>query len=294
MIPYGYTHLKVKKVKPLHYPNVAIYFQDCVEGMKERIKTASVQSIITDPPFGIGFSGKSGSYSRIDEKVVEGYVEVPFEEYEEFSYKWLSQAYRVLKQSGTCYVFCPQEHVHHVIQAAERVGFIYKAQLIYVREFPLWRSKGWVISHYNLLLFTKSDDYKFNMIEDYQKNILYEHREQQEGNGFAPTRLCFKTVSKLIRASTDKRDLIVEPFAGSGTVIHAAWLLNRLCVGFELNVNMRDIISSSFTSSDLMSLMVVDNKCPVCGAPIIPYDRRMKDEFHEVVKFKCTECVWRE
>jgi site-specific DNA-methyltransferase (adenine-specific) len=262
--------------------------------MKELVKTASVQSIITDPPFGIGFSGKARFYKRKDERVVQGYVEVPFEEYYDFSVRWLQQAFRVLKQSGTCYVFCSQEHVHRVIQAAEKVGFIYKAQLIYVRDFPLWRNKGWVISHYNLLLFVKSEEYKFNMIESYQKNMLYEERDFQDGDELAPTRLCHKTVSKLIRAATDKGDLIVEPFTGSGTVPYAAWLLNRRCIGFELNKNMESIISSLFTSSDMLSLLVTDNKCPICGADVEPYERTPNGEFHELVKFKCTECVWRE
>jgi site-specific DNA-methyltransferase (adenine-specific) len=242
-------------MKPLKYGDVEIRFEDCIEGMKA-IKSSTVQLVLTDPPYGIGFSGKHRFYNRDDESVIDGYVEVSYEEYEEFSEKWLRQAYRILKSNGACYAFCPQDHISKVIKAAERVGFTMKAQLIYVRPFPLWRNRGWVISHYNILFLVRSEDYKFNMVDNYQKNILYAKAEWQSGEGKFPTRLCKQVVSKLIRTSTDKGDLVVEPFAGSGTVPYCAYTLDRRCIAFELNENTRQIIADNFVKTDITTFFL--------------------------------------
>jgi site-specific DNA-methyltransferase (adenine-specific) len=270
----------------IEYGDIKIHFQDCMEGMKA-IRTASVQLVLTDPPYGIGFSGKHRFYQRKDENVIEGYVEVPYEEYEEFSEKWLTQAFRILKQNGTCYAFCPYDHIHRVIRAAEKVGFIYLSQLIYIRPFPLWRNRGWVLSHYNIIMLVKSEDYVWNMIEDYQRNIFFADRNFETEGESAPTRLDPKVVYKLIKTSSNKGDLIVEPFAGSGTVPYCAYNLDRKCIAFELNENMRAIIESNF-SFDLTKLMN-DNECPECGAPLIS----TRESYGKVI-FRCSECKWRE
>lgn len=270
----------------IEYGDIKIRFQDCIEGMKT-IKTASVQLVLTDPPYGIGFDGKDSNYSRNSENVIDGYVEVPYEEYEEFSERWLTQSYRILKNSGTCYAFCPYDHIHRVIRAAEKVGFTYQCQLIYIRPFPVWRSSNWVISHYNVIMLVKSEDYLWNMVENYQKNILFADRNIETEGESAPTKLDPKIVYKLIRTSSNKGDLIVEPFAGSGTVPYCAYNLDRKCIAFELNENMRSIIESRF-SFDLTNLMAED-KCPECGAFLISLGR-----INGELKYKCSECKWRE
>lgn len=271
----------------IEYGDVQIYFEDCVEGMRSRIRTASAQLVLTDPPFGVGFNGRDSSYSRLTEKVVEGYVEVPFEEYEEFSERWLTQAYRILKQNGTCYTFCPHQHVHRVITAAERVGFEYLNQLLYIRPFPLWMPKGWVVAHYNIIMLVKdSRNYKWNNIESYPQNLFYASRNFDTDNGKAPTKLCKKVVYRLMRASSDKGDLVVEPFAGSGVVPYCAYNLDRKCIGFELNTNMRDIIESNF-SFDLRSNIFDDDVCPECGAELIAVRQA-----YGTINYKCSECKW--
>ena len=51
-----------------------------IKGMKDW-KGVNADLIITDPPFGIQFSGKNGNYHRNSENVVDGYVELSVNEY---------------------------------------------------------------------------------------------------------------------------------------------------------------------------------------------------------------------
>lgn len=59
-----------------------IYNKDCIEGMKG-IPNDTIDLVITDPPFAIEFKAKRGNYNRKQSRVLEGYNEIPKEEYYE-------------------------------------------------------------------------------------------------------------------------------------------------------------------------------------------------------------------
>ena len=68
----------------IEYDNLQVYFEDCVEGMKKRIRTASVQLILTDPPYGIAFMGKKWDKALPDKEAFK-------------------KMYRVLKAGGLAF-----------------------------------------------------------------------------------------------------------------------------------------------------------------------------------------------
>ena len=61
--------------------------QDCIEGAREHLEDNSVDLIITGPPYGIQGDKLDKHYNRNESFVIDGYVEVPQEEYAEFSKK---------------------------------------------------------------------------------------------------------------------------------------------------------------------------------------------------------------
>ena len=81
-----------------------IYNMNCVEGMKH-LPDNSIGLIITDPPFAIDFKAKRSNYHRKASRVLEGYNEIPKEKYYDFTVKWMREVYRILKESGSMYVF---------------------------------------------------------------------------------------------------------------------------------------------------------------------------------------------
>ena len=68
------------------------YNEDCVEGCKKRLADGSADLIITDPPYGIEGHTLHKHYHRKEEFVLDGYIEIPREEYAEFSRRWVEQA----------------------------------------------------------------------------------------------------------------------------------------------------------------------------------------------------------
>lgn len=79
-----------------------IYHMDCREGMK-LVADGSVDLIVTDPPFAIEFGAQRSNYNRTSSRVLEGYNEIPKEEYYEFTRAWMKEAYRTLRESGSMY-----------------------------------------------------------------------------------------------------------------------------------------------------------------------------------------------
>ncbi|MFN0215889.1 MAG: DNA methyltransferase, partial [Saprospiraceae bacterium] len=82
-----------------------IFNEDCITGMARHLPEDSVDLVITDPPFGIDFQAKRGNYNRKGHRVLEGYNEVKGVDYLEFTRAWLTQIKRVLKPSGSLYIF---------------------------------------------------------------------------------------------------------------------------------------------------------------------------------------------
>ncbi|MFA5222499.1 MAG: site-specific DNA-methyltransferase, partial [Methanoregula sp.] len=64
-----------------------------------KIPAGSVDLIITDPPFAIDFKAQRLNYNRKGSNVLEGYQEIPEEEYGQFTRTWMQEASRVLSSS---------------------------------------------------------------------------------------------------------------------------------------------------------------------------------------------------
>ena len=74
-----------------------IYNEDCIQGMHSHIESASIDMVFTDPPYGIEGDKTDIHYARNENFVVSGYVDVPVNEYAQFSQDWITEVARVIK-----------------------------------------------------------------------------------------------------------------------------------------------------------------------------------------------------
>jgi site-specific DNA-methyltransferase (adenine-specific) len=86
---------------------INIVLGDCINELKS-IRSNSVDLIIADPPYNVGkdYGNKSDKQD--------------FDEYLEFSKKWLSECYRILKKEGTIYVFIGFRYISYLYQIMEK------------------------------------------------------------------------------------------------------------------------------------------------------------------------------
>jgi site-specific DNA-methyltransferase (adenine-specific) len=81
-----------------------LYLGDSLSLMRD-LPDGNVDLVITDPPFAIDFRATRNNYHRTGSRVMEGYREIAPEDYLSFTMEWMGQAFRVLRPTGSLYVF---------------------------------------------------------------------------------------------------------------------------------------------------------------------------------------------
>ncbi|MHA1910386.1 MAG: DNA-methyltransferase [Candidatus Kariarchaeaceae archaeon] len=228
--------------------NNLIQFIDCLEGFKN-IEDSSIDLVIADPPFGIGFTGKANDqrfYNRDDSKVIEGYKEVAPEEYFSFSAAWIAEVYRVLKETGSAWITSGWTNLRHVENAIAQTGFFTINHLVWHYAFSPRTSRKFSSSHYDLLFVCKNDRKRFfNLIENYPLDVWIINRVWSPGIEKNGTKLPIELVQKMIDFTSKPGDIILDPFMGNGTTAQAAKGSFRHYLGFEINTKAQKLIENN-------------------------------------------------
>ncbi|MDF1539128.1 MAG: site-specific DNA-methyltransferase [Candidatus Thorarchaeota archaeon] len=253
------------------FPVDVINFEDCMAGMKS-VPDESIDAVIADPPFGISFSGKEALYNRNDSFVIDGYQEVEGD-YEEFTKAWISEIPRILKKSGSAWIFSGWTNLRPVLSAVEDAGLKLVNHIIWKYQFGVFTKKKFVTSHYHLLFLVKNlKQYFFNKIEHYPQDIWEINRTYKKGEKKNGTKLPTELVMRCIDFATKPGDLVLDPFMGNATTAVASKGSYRHFTGFEINESMREIINHNLSLLDI-------------GELYVPYTER-KDELVEKARAK--------
>jgi len=219
-----------------------IIYKDCIEGMKQ-LPANCIDMIIADPPFGINFTGKEQMYNRVEGNVIDGYVEIPQEDYDQFTDAWISELPRIMTNTATAYIFSGWTNLEMVLAAARRAGLKLINHIIWKYQFGVFTQKKFVTSHYHLLLLAKDEkEYFFNKVIHYPQDVWDIKREyyyKTEKNG---TKLPTDLIQKCLNFGSKPGDLIFDPFMGNGTTAEVAKANFRHYLGFEINPKLRTVI----------------------------------------------------
>lgn len=250
---------KLETMKQLEFNN--IYNMDCVEGMK-LVPSHSIDLVITDPPFGIDFKAKRSNYNRTSSRVIEGYSEIKGNEYYDFTFSWLSEVKRILKHSGSMYIFSGWNYLKDILIALDELGFITINHIIWKYQFGVVTKRKFVTSHYHVLYVCLNDDnhrkfFPFSRFEQSErsnsgKSLHYDDkedvweigedeidvwnikREYWTGDKKTPTKLPAEIIRKILSYSSEENDVVFDPFLGSGQVAVVSKMMNRKYLGFEV------------------------------------------------------------
>jgi len=225
------------------------YNEDCITGAR-RIKAESIDCMICDSPFGIGEDKLDAVYNRKSKHVIKGYVTAPVDYYD-FSYRWLKEAYRILKPTGTLYAVSGTTNLDHMIKAAKNCGFKVLNQIVWHYNFGVYTEKKFVASHYVILrlakckypTFYRECRFKAHEHDDAGLSLLYRDlqdvwiikKEFSRGKTKNPNKLPDELVKKMIQYATKEGDTVCDFFMGNFTTAYVARGLNRKVIGFELN-----------------------------------------------------------
>jgi len=227
-----------------------IYNQNCIEGSKN-ITDNSIDLIICDPPFGLSESSFDKHYNRKSGNVLEGYVEAP-SDYDQFTLDWMTEATRILKDSGSMYIVSGWTNLSSFYKAIEKLKLTEINHIIWKYNFGVNTTKKYVSSHYHIFYLCKNPSKRlFNTnsrftqqdkTED-NKSVLYQdledvwviNKEYRPGEVKNVNKLPNKLVEKMIQYSSNPEDIVCDFFMGNFTTADCALRLGRYVKGFEMN-----------------------------------------------------------
>lgn len=228
-----------------------VFGEDCVAGMEKRLPDASCDLVITDPPFAIDFGAKRTNYNRTASRVLEGYNEIHSHDYPAFSRRWIRQAARVLKPTGSFFIFSGWNNLKDILIAADEAGLHQVNHIIWKYQFGVATRRKFVTSHYHCLFYCLDDrkryfnlDCRFSQKERTPKGGSARYRDMEDvwiinreywtGDIKTPTKLPRELVTKILMYTSKPGDVVLDPFLGSGQVAVVSKILERRYIGFEI------------------------------------------------------------
>lgn len=221
-----------------------------------KIQDESIDLLICDPPYNLTKRFHGNTFSKMQDS-----------EYYIYTEKWIKEIKPKLKKTASIYVCCDWES-SLVIGVLVDKHFNLRNRITWGREKGRGAKENWKNSMEDIFYATVSDSFTFN-IDDVKirKKVIAPYREkgvardwQEDENGkfrytcpsnfwddisipywsmaentAHPTQKPEKLIAKLILASSNENDVILDPFAGSGTTGVVAKKLNRNYIDIEQN-----------------------------------------------------------
>jgi len=231
---------------------------DCLTA-PAHIPDESVDLGIFDPPFGIGEGGFDRHYKRDSTHVIGGYCEAPQEyvAYYQWTLKWMKEAQRVLKPTGSMYVVMGHSNLRAVLNAAAVLGLHEINHAIWKFNFGVYTKKKYVTSHYHVLYYGKDKQPTFNTYcrfgsqevayqggkRVYQdlEDVFVIPKDNKPGEGKNQNKLPNALIQKMIQYSSNPGDMVCDFFMGNFTTAYVARNIGRKVCGFEINTAAFDI-----------------------------------------------------
>lgn len=227
------------------------------------IPSHSVDLIVTDPPYTIAKDFGKGKVSTNKDK------------FRKWCREWIDESFRLLKENGSIYI-CINWEASSIIEELLEEKFFIRNRITWKRDKGRGAKRNWKNNMEDIWYATKSDDYTFNL-----ENVMIEKeviapyvdkegkpKDWKEINGKKirmthpsniwtdmtvpfwsmpentehPTQKPEKLIERIILASSNKKDLVFDPFMGSGTTAIVAKKLKRNYLGFEIEKKFYTLI----------------------------------------------------
>ncbi|MFO1147721.1 MAG: site-specific DNA-methyltransferase [Alsobacter sp.] len=226
---------------------------DCVSRL-ERLPEASVDLVFADPPYNLQLEG---ALTRPDQSLVDAVDDdwdkfASFADYDHFTRAWLLACRRVMKPNATLWVIGSYHNIFRVGAILQDLGFWLLNDIVWRKANPMpnFRGRRFTNAHETMIWASKgpaAKGYTFHYEalkagnEDLQVRSDWflplctgaERLKDADGRKLHPTQKPEALLARVMLASSNPGDVVLDPFFGSGTTGAVARRLGRRFVGIE-------------------------------------------------------------
>ena len=220
---------------------------DCIE-ILGKVSKPFVDLVFADPPFNIGYK-----YDKYVDKVKS-------KNYIAWTADWMGSCKRVLNPGGSFYIAIGDGYAANVKVIADELGLVMRNWIIWHYTFGQQARNKFACSHTHIFYFVNDKkDFTFNdhaVRVPSDRQLIYNDRRAnpvgkmpddvwsqyprvcgtfKERVGWHPCQMPESLLKRIITASSNAGDCVLDPFSGSGTTAVAAKQLGRKYVGLEMS-----------------------------------------------------------
>lgn len=224
----------------------SIYNVDCLE-LAKKIKDDSIDLVFADPPYNLSgsnfkmkFTKSGGADLNTNKGKWDRYTDA---EFEEFTKKWLSECFRILKKNGSIWVAGTYHNIYLVGYLMKKLGFDILNEVLWHKSdaTPNLSCTRFVADHENFIWARKGKGNIFNyknmkeMNGGKQMRAIWTRGKTAGGKKIHPTQKPEWLLERVILSTSNANGIIFDPFIGSGTTAVMAKKLGRSYLGAELD-----------------------------------------------------------
>ncbi len=258
---------KIKDGGAVALPLNTILGGDCIAAM-EALPEASVDLIFADPPYNLQLKG---DLHRPDNSIVDAVDDAwdqfaSFGAYDRFTKAWLAAARRLLKPHGAIWVIGSYHNIFRVGAALQDQGYWILNDVVWRKSNPMpnFRGKRFTNAHETLIWASKSEGAKYTFNYEALKALNegiqmrsdwviplctgHERLKDAKGDKAHPTQKPEALLHRVLVATTQPGDVVLDPFFGTGTTGAVAKMLGRNWIGIERDAGYRAVAEQRLAS----------------------------------------------
>ena len=262
------------------------------DSLKElkKIPSETFDLIFADPPYNLQLKNELSRPDRSKVKAVDDKWDKfeSFKSYDEFTIDWLTECRRILKKNGAIWIIGSYHNIFRVGYIVQDLGFWILNDVICNKnnQMPNFRGTRFTNAHETLIWASKNEKskYTFNyqslkcLNDDLQMRSTWNlpicsGKERLKSNGLKihSTQKPESLLHRIILASSNKDDFILDPFLGSGTTAVVSKKLGRNYFGIEKEKNYFDAANKRLKNTKIIENEYLDTLENNRTKPRIPF-----------------------
>lgn len=224
---------------------------DCIEVLKS-LPENSIDVIFADPPYNLQLRNElyRPNMTKVNAVTDPWDQFASFQEYDDFTKEWLSACKRVLKTTGTIWVIGSYHNIYRVGSILQDLGFWILNDIAWIKANPMPQFRGvrFTNAHETLLWAQKKRGAKYTFNHHAMKDLNDDlqmrsdwvipicsgsERVRVNGEKAHSTQKPEALLYRILMASSNPGDVVLDPFFGTGTTGAVAKKLGRNWIGIE-------------------------------------------------------------